>query len=100
VESADKAFDRIDKVNSGTLDRGEIVQALSTISDLISNGSANFGPNYTILYYSLIRLIMETTYGFSQNASKAYYFVVFILPDYTKRSISTKVRTKHLQLDC
>jgi hypothetical protein len=34
VESADEAFDRIDKDNSGTLDRGEIAQALSTISDL------------------------------------------------------------------
>jgi hypothetical protein len=54
----------------------------------------------TILYYALIRLIMETTYGFSQNASKAYDFVVFILPDYTNKSISRKVRTKHLQLDC
>jgi hypothetical protein len=34
VDSADEAFDRIDKDNSGTLDRGEIAQALSTISDL------------------------------------------------------------------
>jgi hypothetical protein len=39
----------------------------------------------TILYYALIRLIMETTYGFSQNASKTYDFVVFILPDYTNK---------------
>jgi hypothetical protein len=54
----------------------------------------------TILYSSLIRLIMETTYGFSQNAFKAYYFVFIIIPDYTNKSISTKVRTKHLQLDC
>eukprot|EP00529_Nitzschia_sp_RCC80_P003770 CAMPEP_0113452188 /NCGR_PEP_ID=MMETSP0014_2-20120614/6720_1 /TAXON_ID=2857 /ORGANISM="Nitzschia sp." /LENGTH=1063 /DNA_ID=CAMNT_0000343557 /DNA_START=175 /DNA_END=3362 /DNA_ORIENTATION=- /assembly_acc=CAM_ASM_000159 len=34
VESADEAFDRIDEDNSGTLDRDEIAQALSSISAL------------------------------------------------------------------
>lgn len=34
VESADEAFDRIDKDKSGTLDQGEIAEALSMISEL------------------------------------------------------------------
>ena len=59
-----------------------------------------YSVGLTILYYSLIRLIMETIYGFSQNASKADYFAVFILPALTNKGRSSKGRTKHLQLGC
>jgi hypothetical protein len=43
---------------------------------------------------------MEIIYGFSQNASKAYYFAVLILPALTNKGRSSKAQMKHLQLGC